>query len=158
LLKYCIVLPRNLGTNEVKIYKGGEMFLDDDNLNNIMGLEESVDNFIQEIANSFIKLEIVQYCFANPDKIIKLQELSKNLNRGLDQIQPELTELAEKGFLQKSLRGKEPSYIYYFTKVPSSAQENNVIMKKFFEMYQTREGRLRVIYKILKYGKPISNN
>jgi hypothetical protein len=135
--------------------QGAGMFLDDDGLHSLMGLDESMEQFMHRYVNSFIKWELVNYFHEHPQTPYKLQDLSKALNRPADQIKRELQELVDEGFLQSIKNAKKNEYAFNLS--PEHADQRRLLdlTNQFVHLCRNREGRLRVIYKILKNGKPI---
>jgi predicted transcriptional regulator len=133
------------------------MFLDDDGLHSLMGLDEPMEQFMYRFVNSFIKWELVNYFHEHPHTPYKISELSKALNRPADQIKNELQELSAEGMLREIKNGKKFEYNYDLS--PDNAKERRLhdLVNQFVHLCRTREGRLRVIYKILKNGKSISS-
>jgi len=88
------------------------MFLEDERLNSLMGLDEPMGEFIQKYVNSFVKWEIVQYFHSHPDTPYKTEELAKILNRPVEQVRRELQELSQDDLLVKQKAGKQALYCY----------------------------------------------
>ena len=88
------------------------MFLDDDSLSGLMGLDESMEKFIYQFVNSFIKWEIIQYFQEHPQLPFKISDLAKSLNRSPEQVKHELQELA--GFIANDLGTDTPWHISRF--------------------------------------------
>jgi hypothetical protein len=131
------------------------MLPEDERLNSMMGLGEPMEQFIHRYVNSFVKWEIVQYYHDHPDAPFKVDELSHNLNRPADQLRRELEELSTAGLLVKLKTGKQAAYVYSLVSGEAKDQELHETLEQFQALCRTREGRLRVIYKILKDGKEI---
>ncbi|NTV53008.1 MAG: hypothetical protein HGA76_08365 [Candidatus Firestonebacteria bacterium] len=131
------------------------MFLEDDGLNSLMGLDEPMEEFMARYVNSFIKWELVNYFHEHPQTVFKVLDLAKALNRPAETLKRELQELAEEGFLQETKSAKKLEYLYQTSAEKSQVGELSELVSRFVHLCRTREGRLRVIYKILKNGKPI---
>jgi len=131
------------------------MFLEDDGLNSLMGLDEPMEQFMARYVNSFIKWELVNYFHEHPQTIFRVADLAKALNRPAESIKRELQELSDEGLLQETKNAKKMEYLYQPTAGQSRERELSELLSQFVHLCRTREGRLRVIYKILKNGKPI---
>jgi hypothetical protein len=127
--------------------------MDDTLTNTGMEFDEPMDRFITHYVNSFVKWDIVNYCHEHSGEPFKIQDLARALNRPLDQIKKDVTELVEASFLNKKTSGK--LVVYQCQLEPSNSTAD--LINRFSALCRTREGRLRVIYKILKDGKPISH-
>jgi hypothetical protein len=125
---------------------------DEENISSGMDFDPLMDQFISQYVNSFIKWDIVNYCHDHSGEPFKMQDIARSLNRPADQIKKDIAELAEDSFLSKKTSGK---LTVYQCQLQSSNTTQDLI-NRFAALCRTREGRLRVIYKILKDGKPIS--
>lgn len=126
----------------------------DDNISNLMKMERPVEAFIEEYANSFIKWEAIQFFHDHPKTAFKLEELAQTLNRPGKPLKKELQELSQAGLLKEEKSGKTIILTYAPGPTPAEEELRNT-MERFIRLCQDREGRLRVIYKLLKNGKPI---
>lgn len=131
------------------------MFTDEDGLSNLMGMDEAMEQFIHKYVNSFVSWEIIQYCHENLGKSFQVADLAKSLNRPAEQIKSEVEELRKNDFLKIKKEGKKISYICDFSAARPAEKELLDLMNRFVTLCRSREGRLRVIYKILKDGKPL---
>jgi predicted MarR family transcription regulator len=131
------------------------MFLKDEGLNDIMGLDEHMEQFMAHYVNSFIKWELVNYFHEHPRTSFKVADLAKALNRPAEPLKHELQELADEGLLRETKNAKKMEYLYQPELEKSRDRELSERLTQFVHLCRTREGRLRVIYKILKNGKPI---
>jgi hypothetical protein len=132
------------------------MYLDEDGLNNLMGLDESMEQFMNVFVNSFIKWELVNYFHEHPNAPIKLTDLAKALNRPAEQIKHEIQELSSAGLLQEGKGPKKMEFRYDLSPEAANQKKLHDLVQQFVHLCRNREGRLRVIYRILKNGKPIS--
>jgi len=126
----------------------------DENIADLMKMDNAVEKFVEQYADSFIKWEVVQFYYEHPKTWFKIEELAKSLNRSLKPLKKELQELRERGFLHEERSGKAFSYRFDPDETPAG-QELKDTLDRFIKICQEREGRLRVIYKLLKDGKPI---
>ncbi len=133
------------------------MFLEDEGLNNMMGLDEPMEQFMYRFVNSFIKWELINYFHEHPKTAFKILDLSKALNRSSESIKREVQELAEEGLLHASKNGKKIEYSYLLSTEHPKERALHEVVNQFIHLCRTREGRLRVIYKILKNGKPVNS-
>lgn len=131
------------------------MFLEDERLNSLMGLGEAMESFLQRYVNSFVKWEIVQYFHDHPGTPLKAEELARTLNRPAEQIRRELRELSADGLLARHASGKTTTYAYRLSDEKPKERELRELVNHFHTLCRSREGRLKVIYKILKSGKPL---
>lgn len=132
------------------------MYLEDERLNALMGLGEPMEQFIRTYVNSFVKWEIViQYC-DHPDASWTVEELAQRINRPLEQVRREVVELNGDGFLAKQRSGKEGPTHYRLAMNRTREPERWDLLQKFAALCRVREGRLRIIYKILKHGKSLT--
>jgi IS30 family transposase len=131
------------------------MFLEEEGLNSLMGLDEPMEEFMARYVNSFIKWELVNYFHEHPQTSFKVADLAKALNRPAETIKRELQELSDEGLLLETKNAKKMEYLYQPALEKSRERELSELLSQFVHLCRTREGRLRVIYKILKNGKPI---
>jgi hypothetical protein len=131
------------------------MFLEDDGLNSLMGLNEPMEEFMARYVNSFIKWELVNYFHEHPQTSFKVADLAKALNRPTEPLKHELQELSDEGLLREIRNAKKLEYFYQPALEKPKERELSELLSQFVHLCRTREGRLRVIYKILKNGKPI---
>jgi hypothetical protein len=127
----------------------------DENIADLMKMDGDIEVFIERYANSFVKWEVVQFYHDHPKKWFKLEALADALNRPIKILKKEMQELHELGFLEQEKDGK--SFTYQFA--PAQTSEGKAMeqtLKRFIAICHDREGRLRVVYKLLKNGKPIS--
>jgi hypothetical protein len=132
------------------------MYLEDERLNALMGLGEPMEQFIRTFVNSFVKWEIVLHCSDHPESAFKVEDLAKKLNRPVEQVRRETMELSGDGFLTRSKAGRSGVWQYRLALSRTRAPERWDLLQKFAALCRVREGRLRVIYKILKHGKPLT--
>ena len=132
------------------------MFLDDEGLHNLMGLDEAMEKFMHRFVNSFIKWELVNYFHDHPHTPCKTADLAKTLNRPLDPVKRELKDLQAEGLIRELKTGKKIEYTYDLAADNPQHRQLSDLLNQFIHLCRTREGRLRVIYKILKNGKPIT--
>lgn len=122
-----------------------------------MKLDEAFEHFIQNYVDSFVKWEIIQFFHSHQHQIFSISELANQMNRPTKSLKSELHDLSLKGFLAETLEEQDLIYSFDPTGKPDDANEIGALLDRFIEFCKTREGRLRVIYKILKDGKPIKN-
>ncbi|MCD4814360.1 hypothetical protein K8S19_11795 [bacterium] len=126
----------------------------DENIADIMKMDEAIESFVERYANSFVKWEVIQFYHDHPDTWYRLDELVKGLNRSLKSLKNEMQELEESMFLKEKKVGKTPAYQYEPGDSQAGKELKNTV-DQFIAICQEREGRLRVVYKLLKDGKPI---
>lgn len=126
----------------------------DDSINNVMRMDGDLELFVQEHANSFIKWEAVNYFHAHPGEQMHLDGLVRTLNRPAKLLKRELQELSKSGLLYEEKLGRENYFTFKMETLPANLKQT---MDRFIALCQDREGRLRVIYKLLKDGKPIAD-
>ncbi len=126
----------------------------EDNISNLMKMERSMEAFIEEYVNSFLKWEAIQYFHDHPRTAFKLEELARTLNRPGKTLKKELQELSRAGLLKEEKSGKTIVLTYAPGPTPAEVELRNTV-ERFIHLCQDREGRLRVIYKLLKNGNPI---
>ena len=114
-----------------------------------------IEAFIETYVNSFVKWEVVQFYYDHPNKWFELDALAATLNRPVKILKKEMQELHDLGFLQQEKKGKTLSYRFLLAHTPEGKILEQ-ILERFITICQDREGRLRVVYKLLKNGKPIS--
>ena len=120
-----------------------------------MKLDDDFESFIKKYINTFVKWELVQFFHNNETKFYSVNELAQKLNRSSKTLKSEVVELEEKGLLKES---EEQELSFQLIQDDTNDKKALLaLMKCFVEFCETREGRLRVIYKILKDGKPINN-
>jgi hypothetical protein len=125
----------------------------DKNIGDLMKLDHAFENFIEKYVDSFVKWEIVQFFHDHPRSPFRQEYLAETLNRPLKTVKRELKELAERGLIREEKAGKTAAFIYDLP--PKDALGKH--LDQFTAFCQDREGRLRIIYKILKDGKAINN-
>ncbi|MCK5243571.1 hypothetical protein KAR34_14070 [bacterium] len=127
----------------------------DENIINLMKMNGDIEAFIETYVNSFVKWEVVQFYYDHPNKWFELDALAATLNRPVKILKKEMQELHDLGFLQQEKKGKTLSYRFLLAQTPEGKILEQ-ILERFITICQDREGRLRVVYKLLKNGKPIS--
>jgi hypothetical protein len=132
------------------------MLPDDERLYSVMGLGEPMEGFIHRYIDSFVKWEIVHHFHEHPDQRLKPEELARDLNRPPEQVRRELLELTESGLVTKRKSGKNTTFAYSLAISDPRQKELHDRVNQFHALCQTRDGRLRVIYLILKNGKPLT--
>ncbi len=132
------------------------MYLEDERLNALMGLGEPMEQFIRTFVNSFVKWEIVLHCCDHPESSFKVEDLAKRINRPVEHVRREVMELAGDGFLARLKTGKSGQPQYRLAVTRTRDAERWDLLQKFAALCRVREGRLRVIYKILKHGKSLT--
>lgn len=125
----------------------------DDSITNVMRMDSDLELFIQEHANSFIKWEAINFFHDHPGEPIQLEGLVRTLNRPAKLLKRELQELSKSGLLCEERMGRENHFTFKTETLPANLKQT---MDRFIALCQDREGRLRVIYKLLKDGKPIA--
>ncbi len=125
----------------------------DQHITDFMKLDDDFELFIKDFVNTFVKWELVQFFHNHQESSFSLEDLSQKLNRSAKTLKSEMEELVEKGFLITG-EGKETTYRLLD---PKSIRYPEIIglLDRFIEFCKSREGRLRVIYKILKDGNPL---
>lgn len=126
----------------------------DENIADVMKLDADIEHFMEKFANSFMKWELVQFFYAHPNQPFRAQELAGSLNRPLKVLRKEMQELREEGFIQE----KKTAHSFTYEYQPADAgkdREMKETLDRLIALCHEREGRLRVIYKLLKDGKPI---
>ncbi len=125
-------------------------------LNDLMKFDEEIEEFLQRHVNSFIKWEIIRFFHANPETGFTLNELSKIFSRTLKQLRPNIRELSEGGLIKQ--QKQDGNTVFSFDLSDADLKEKNMkkLVNDFVNLCQTRQGRLRVIYKMLKDGIPIN--
>jgi len=117
-----------------------------------MKLDNAFEKFIERYVDSFVKWEIVQFFHDHPHTLYPQDVLADSLNRPLKSLKRELKELSERGLIREEKNGKAASYIY---DLPDQDTLSKYV-DQFASFCQDRDGRLRVIYKILKDGKALN--
>lgn len=125
-------------------------------LNDLMKFDEEIEEFLRRHVNSFIKWEIIRFFHANPKTGFTLNELSKIFSRTLKQLRPNIRELSEGGLIKQ--QKQDGNTVFSFDLSDTDLKEKNLkkLINDFVNLCQTRQGRLRVIYKMLKDGIPIN--
>ncbi len=126
----------------------------EDPITSVMRMDGDLELFIQQHANSFIKWETVNYFYEHPNERVPVENLVRMLNRPAKQLKRELQELAKSGLLREERTGRKQYLTYQTEALPAGLKQT---VERFIALCQDREGRLRVIYKLLKDGKPIAD-
>ncbi len=129
----------------------------DQHMTDFMKLDDAFEYFIKNYVDSFVKWEIIQFFHSHQLQIFSVAELARQINRPAKTLKSELHDLSTKGFLAETQEDQEIIYSFEPGEKQAGDQELGVLLDQFIEFCKTREGRLRVIYKILKDGKPIKN-
>lgn len=124
-------------------------------MSDFMKLDDDFELFIKDFVNTFVKWELVQFFHDHQEASFSLDDLSQKLNRSPKTLKSEMDELVDKGFLQ-TRKGKDVTYRLLDSK-SIRYTELTGLLERFVEFCKSREGRLRVIYKILKDGKPLQS-
>ncbi len=132
------------------------MHLEEERLNALMGLGEPMEEFIRTYVNSFVKWEIVLQYSDHPDSSWTVEDLAKRINRPLEQVRRETIELSGDGFLAKQRSSKDGPTHYRLAVNRAREPERWDLLQKFTAMCRVREGRLRVIYKVLKHDRSLT--
>jgi predicted transcriptional regulator len=127
----------------------------EEHISDFMKLDDEFELFIHKYVNSFVKWELVQFFYNHQNQSFGLNELAQKLNRSSKTLNAELSELATNGLLV--LRDKENQSYQLISKENDSHEVTIALLNRFIQFCKTREGRLRVIYKILKDGKQLSS-
>lgn len=124
-------------------------------ISDFMKLDDDFELFIKDYVNTFVKWELVQFFHSNQNQTYTLNSLSRRLNRSSKTLKTEILELVNKGLLIESENDDKT-----FRLVNQETENYKAVlalMDRFVEFCKSREGRLRVIYKILKDGKPMNS-
>lgn len=128
----------------------------DENIAEIMKLGNDLESFMGNYVDSFIKWEVLQFFHQHPRATYKLEVLAEALGRPAKTLKRELQELVDKRLLHEDKgKPKGTAYLYDLSENDPAERSLAQAMDHFVKFCQTREGRLRVIYKVLKDGKPI---
>ncbi len=131
------------------------MYFEDEGLSSLMGMDEPIEEFIHTYVDSFIKWEIIQYGHEHAGAWFKSSDVADFLNRPHELVKKEVQELAATQLLQSKKIGKQQQFSYQ-PAADAQGRKTKLLTDQFIQACKTREGRLRVIYKILKNGKPIA--
>lgn len=123
----------------------------DQHVADFMKMDDDFESFIKKYINTFVKWELVQFFHNNDIQPFSINELSKKLNRSAKTLKSEISELVSNGMLVNLARDEMT------VRLVEDNKEVLDLMQRFVKFCESREGRLRVIYKILKDGKPINN-
>jgi hypothetical protein len=126
----------------------------EDPITSVMRMDGDLELFIQKHANSFVKWEAVNYFHDHPGEQVQFESLVRVLNRPAKQLKRELQELSKSGLLREEKTGRKHYLAYKPEALPTGLKQT---LERFIALCQDREGRLRVIYKLLKDGKPIAD-
>ena len=126
-------------------------------LDDLMKFDEEIEGFLHRHVNSFVKWEIIRFFHANPRAGFTLGELSKIFSRTLKQLKMDIRELSEGGLIKQ--QKQEGTTVFRCDLSDSDPKEKKMktLMDNFITLCQTRPGRLRVIYKMLKNGIPLTD-
>ncbi len=127
-------------------------------MNDLMKFDEEIEGFLQKHINSFVKWEIIRFFHANPQTNLTLNELSKIFNRPLKQLKPDIRELSEGGLIKQQKQGGTTFFSFNLSDADPQEKKMKKIIDDFIALCQTRQGRLRVIYKMLKDGIPLTDS
>jgi hypothetical protein len=128
----------------------------DENISDLMRLDHEIDEFIEKHANTFVKWEVVQFFHDHSQEWIRAEELAKTLNRPLRVIKKEIRELYANGLLEE----QKSDQVHRYRFRPPDTEEGRALratLARLIALCHEREGRLRVVYKLLKNGKALQN-
>ncbi|MEW6515771.1 MAG: hypothetical protein AB1439_02535 [candidate division FCPU426 bacterium] len=126
----------------------------EDPITSVMRMDGDLELFIEQHANSFVKWEAINYFHSHPGERIPFDDVVRILNRPSKPLKRELQELSGAGLLHEEKAGRKTLFAYEPETVSAELRHT---MERFIALCQDREGRLRVIYKLLKDGKPIAS-
>ncbi len=107
-------------------------------------VEEEIKTFIENSINTFIKWDVIKFFGNNPATYDTAENIARNIGREEKLVKIEIETLARCGLLEET-KGKD-RLIYTF----SSNSDKREIVNKFLNYGQTREGRAKILYHILK--------
>ncbi|RMF97253.1 MAG: PAS domain-containing protein, partial [Candidatus Schekmanbacteria bacterium] len=138
---------------------------------------DSFDDFLQKIANSTAKIEIINYFQNNPSAIDSPQGLSRWINIDPLEIENELEDLVESGILLKENAGTHSLYrysprkefstfisnlfnarSYYEKKIAELEKEKNSISDRFTKEIIREKGKTKTIIESMNEGILVLNN
>ncbi len=128
-----------------------------DLLNDLMKFDEEIGEFLQQHVSSFIKWEIIRFFHANPQTGFTLNELTKIFSYTLKNLKPNMQELSEGGLIKQQKQGGTTTFSYDLSDADPKEKKLKKLIDDFIILCQTRQGRLRVIYRMLKDGIPLTD-
>lgn len=109
-------------------------------------IDTEIKLFIENVLTSFIRLDIIKFFYDNHNTADTLENIARNIGREKEKVEKDLNALVEHGFLKNNKQGKYDIYSY------PSDEEKKTLIKKFMEYSKTREGRLKIIFWMIREG------
>lgn len=123
------------------------MKYEDDFVNKILDdMDPEIKKFINEIVNNFVKWDIVEFFHKNVFASLRSNDIASTIGREPSKVKVEAEELVSRNVIVKEY--KEGEAVYTYTK----DEKIRRLVKKFINFCETKEGRLKTVYKILKSG------
>ncbi|MDP3013218.1 MAG: hypothetical protein Q8M92_03170 [Candidatus Subteraquimicrobiales bacterium] len=110
-------------------------------------LSEDISNFIRDVANSFIKIDLVRFFHNNPSTIDTAENISLYIGRDKEKIKKGLKDLVGAGIVKKYERENFELYSY----VDDRAKRE--LLEKFSKAYEDRCERLKIIAHVIREEK-----
>lgn len=110
-------------------------------------LDGEVQKFLEETANSLLKLELIGFFHRNPSTLDIVENISSRIGRSPKKVAKGIEDLVKAGYIDKYRR--ENFVLYGYTK----GEEKRKLAEKLMRCYDDRTERLKIITKILKGGE-----
>ena len=105
-----------------------------------------LDEFITQVANSFVKIELIKYFYRNPNFLGTVQDLALAIGRDSKKISKGIGDLVAVGIIQKS--GRKNAAIWSYK--PDETLHRNVTL--FIKAYEGPDLRQWIVNKVIRGG------
>lgn len=107
---------------------------------------KEMEKFISEVANSFVKIELIKFFYYNPHFLGAVQDLSLAIGRDMKKVSKGIDELVAIGIIHKS--GQKRAAIWSYK--PNETMHKKIAM--FISSYEGPDLRQWIVNKVIRGG------
>ncbi len=109
--------------------------------------DKDLEEFVAEVADSFIKIELIKFFYHNPHFLGKTGDISLAIGRDPKKVSKGIDDLVVQGIIQKN--GQKSAAIWSYA--PEASMHKKIT--QFIKAYEGPDLRQRIVNQVIRGGK-----